>query len=161
VEEKIEKLSISKLYDRFAADVYRYAFSLLKNKEEAKDAMQEAFVRYVENENSFKDQCSQKTWLFVITRNYCYNKLKSADYKCLELPDEEYQSAYEFNIDWKLSIQNALMKLNGEQNELIFLVDYAGYSYKEIAKITKQSLENVKIKIFRARQELRKYLKER
>lgn len=161
MEEKIERLSVSKLYDRFAVDVYRYAFSLLKNKEEAKDAMQEAFVRYVENENSFKEQCSQKTWLFVITKNYCYNKLKSADYKYLELPDEEYKSVYEFNIDWKLSIQNALMRLNEEQNELIFLVDYAGYSYKEIAEITKQSLENVKIKIFRARQELRKHLNER
>ncbi len=123
--------------------------------------MQETFVRYVENENSFKEQCSQKTWLFIITRNYCYNRIKSKDFNSIELPENDYQPSYEINLDWEMSIRSAMIRLSEEQNELIFLVDYAGYSYKEIAELTKQSLESIKIKIFRARQELRKYLKER
>ncbi len=51
------------------------------------------------------------------------------------------------------------MQLNSEDNELIYLREYEGYSYKEIAEITEQSLENVKIKIFRTRQKLRKILR--
>lgn len=160
LEDKIEKLSVSTLYDRFSLDIYRYAFSLLKNREEAKDAMQEVFVKYVEHENSFKEQCSQKTWLFIIARNYCYNRMKSSDYNWRDYSEEEIKEEYELNVDWKISIRDALMKLSQEQNELIFLVDYAGYTYKEIAELTNLSLENVKIKIFRARQELRNYLKE-
>ena len=50
------------------------------------------------------------------------------------------------------------MQLSPEDNELIYLREYENYSYKEIAEITEQSLENVKIKIFRARQKLRKIL---
>ena len=58
-----------------------------------------------------------------------------------------------------ISLKDALIKLPEEYNELIYLREYEGYSYNEIAGITKLSLENVKIKLFRARQELRKILK--
>ena len=50
-------------------------------------------------------------------------------------------------------------RLSAEQSELIYLKDYEGYSYKEIAELTGLSFENVKIKLFRARQQLRNYLK--
>ncbi len=86
--------------------------------------------------------------------------MKSSDYNWRDYSEEEIKEEYELNVDWKISIRDALMKLSQEQNELIFLVDYAGYTYKEIAELTNLSLENVKIKIFRARQELRNYLKE-
>ena len=43
--------------------------------------------------------------------------------------------------------------------QLLFLKEYGGYSYKEIAELTEQSVENVKIKLFRARQQLREIIK--
>ena len=58
-----------------------------------------------------------------------------------------------------ISLKDALMNLPEEYNELIYLREYEGFSYMEIARITKLSPENVKIKLFRARQELRKILK--
>ena len=67
---------------------------------------------------------------------------------------------YETDYDTNITIKDALQQLKPEHNELIYLLEYEGYSYKEIAELTKQSLENVKIKIFRARQQLRKILKD-
>ncbi|MCX6151159.1 MAG: RNA polymerase sigma factor [Ignavibacteriales bacterium] len=160
-EQNIEKISITELFDRFSTEIYRYSFSILKDYDEASDAVQETFVKFAENEESFKGQCSYKTWLIIIARNYCYNRRRSGDFKSLKIDEENFNESYELQLDWRISLKNALMKLTDEQNELIYLVDYAGYSYKEIAELTKQSLENIKIKIFRARQELRKYLKER
>jgi RNA polymerase sigma-70 factor (ECF subfamily) len=72
-----------------------------------------------------------------------------------------FAESYELDIDLLVSLKEALLKLNEEYCELIFLANYAGYSYKEIAYITKLSTDNVKIKIFRARQELKRLLKER
>jgi RNA polymerase sigma-70 factor (ECF subfamily) len=51
------------------------------------------------------------------------------------------------------------LQLNSDENELIYLREYEGYSYKEIAELTEQSLENIKIKIFRVRKKLREILK--
>jgi RNA polymerase sigma-70 factor (ECF subfamily) len=161
VDLKIEKLTLSGLYDIYSADIYRYSFSILKNYEEAKDALQETFARYAESENSFKGQCSQKTWLFVIARNYCLNRLKNENYKSRKHIENIFPESNELDLDLLISLKEALQKLNQEYCELIFLADYSGYSYKEIAYITQQSIANVKIKIFRARNELRRLLNER
>lgn len=154
-----EKISLPELYERYSKDIFKYSFSILKGEDDAKDAVQEVFVKYVENESSFKGDCSYKTWLLVLTRNYCYNKIKSKGFNNTSLETQTFNKAYETDYDTDISIREALMKLETEDNELIFLREYEGYSYKEIAEITEQSLGNVKIKIFRARKKLREILK--
>ena len=72
-----EKIPLPELYERYSKDIFKYSFSILKDEDDAKDAVQEVFVKYAENENSFKRSCSYKTWLLVLTRNYCFNKTKS------------------------------------------------------------------------------------
>lgn len=156
-KEKIQPLA--ELYERYSKDIFKYSFSILKDEEEAKDAVQEVFVKYVQNESSFKGECSQKTWLLVITRNYCYNKIKSKGFNNDRIDESLFDKQYETDYDIQISLRDALMKLSTEQNELVYLREYEGYSYKEIAEITEQSLENVKIKIFRARKRLREILR--
>ena len=51
------------------------------------------------------------------------------------------------------------MKLPVDLSELLYLKEYEGYSYSEIAVITGLSVENVGVKLFRAKKLLRKYLK--
>ncbi len=154
---KYEEFSLPKLYEKFSSDIFKYSLSILKHYEEAQDAVQEVFVKYAERENSFKKECSQKTWLLIIARSYCYNRLKSKNFNNERLDDSFIQS-YTVDFESLMDIRNALLQLSEEFNELIFLKDYSGYSYKEIAEITELSIENVKIKLFRARQQLKKYL---
>ncbi len=154
-----EKIPLPELYEKYSQDIFKYSFSILKDEDDAKDAVQEVFVKYAENESTFKRNCSYKTWLLVLTRNYCYNKIKSKGFNNVSIEEQTFNKTYETDYDIQISIREALMQLNPEDNELIYLREYEGYSYKEIAEITELSLENVKIKIFRARKKLREILK--
>ena len=154
-----EKIPLPELYERYSKDIFKYSFSILKDEDDAKDAVQEVFVKYAEKENSFKRNCSHKTWLLVLTRNYCFNKIKSKEFNNTSLEEQTFNKTYEVDYDTQITVREALMQLNPEDNELIYLREYESYSYKEIAEITEQSLENVKIKIFRARKKLREILK--
>lgn len=153
-----EELTLPKLYERFSSDIFKYSFSILKHYEEAQDAVQEVFVKFAESEHSFKKECSQKTWLLIIARSYCYNKIKSKSFNCERIEDNTFTPSYTIDYETKMTIRDALLQLSEEHNELIYLKDYSGYSYKEISEITKLSVENVKIKLFRARMQLKKYL---
>ena len=152
-------LSLPDLFEKYSLDVFRYAKSILKESDEAKDAVQEVFLKYAKNEKSFKGNCSQKTWLLIIARNYCFNKIKNNNYKNISIDNAEiaFYSAPDFEM--KISLEEALKLLSPEHNELLYLKEYSNYSYKEIAEITNQTVENVKIKLFRGRQILRKMLK--
>lgn len=154
-----EILSFTDLFEKYSQDVFRYSLSILGDEDEAKDAVQESFARYFENENSFKGDCSQKTWLLVITRNYCYSRIKKAERSNEKIDEETLDTAYEPRLEESISLKEAFGYLSHFQNEMLFLKEYQGYSYKEIAELTGQSLENVKIILFRARQKLRKILK--
>jgi len=153
-------LTLSELYEKYSKDIFKYSFSILKNEDDAKDAVQEVFVKYAQKESSFKRNCSYKTWLLILTRNYCYNKIKSKGFNNDKLYNYVFEKQYESDYDTQITVKTALLQLKPEYNELIYLREYEGYSYKEIAEMTEQSLENVKIKIFRARQQLRKILKD-
>jgi RNA polymerase sigma-70 factor (ECF subfamily) len=155
-----EQISLPNLYEKYSNDIYKYSFSLLKSSDEAQDAVQETFIKCAQNSESFNQGCSIKTWLLVIARNYCFNRLKSKNFNTGHIDEEQYYGSYSSSYDLKISIEEALNKLAPEYNELFYLKEYEGYSYKEISEITGLSLENVKIKLFRARQILRKLLSE-
>ncbi len=159
LKDQKEILPLPELYEKYSADIFRYSFSILKDSDEAKDAVQETFVKYAEKNDSFRGECSQKTWLLIITRNYCYNRRKSRNFREKELEIEKVERSYNPDFDLKISLENALNGLSPEENEMIYLREYENYSYKEITEIMGLSLENVKIKIFRTREKLRKILK--
>lgn len=152
-------MNVKQLYADFAVDIFRYALSLLKNKEEAEDAVQEVFAKCIESSGSFKGNCSAKTWLLTITRNFCYNRLKSKNYNTTGL-DESFDLPDFHDEDASMTLEDALARLSERQRELLFLKEYEGYSYKEIGELTSLSVENIKIILYRTRQYLRTYLKD-
>lgn len=156
---KREIISFIELYEKYSMDIYRYSLSILKDRDDAKDAVQEAFVKYVKNEGSFRGDASQKTWLLIVARNYCYSRLRRAEKSNIRIDEEIFNKTYEPEYDSEITLRDALTCLSAEYNELLFLKEYGGYSYKEIAELTELSVENVKIKLFRARQQLREIIK--
>ena len=159
LEPQKEIFEFPELYDKYSMDIYRYAYSILKDEDDAKDAVQETFARYIEKQDSFRGDASQKTWLLIVARNYCYSKLRRAENSNIRIDDETFEGIYEPKYETEITLADALLCLSGEKNELLFLKEYGGYSYKEIAGITNQSVENVKIKLFKARQQLREIMK--
>ncbi|MBI5935297.1 MAG: RNA polymerase sigma factor [Chloroflexi bacterium] len=71
-----DSLAIERLVQTYQRDVYRLAFSILDNPDEADDATQEAFLSALRALESFRGQASVKTWLFSIAINVCRNRLQ-------------------------------------------------------------------------------------
>lgn len=64
------------LYEQYGPIVYRRALALLSDRDEAKDAMQEVFVRVVEQHETFRGEAPVLHWIYRITTNQCLNRLR-------------------------------------------------------------------------------------
>lgn len=150
--------ALTELFNSYSKDIFHYSLSLLKDYDDAKDAVQDVFVKFIKSRDTFRGECSYKTWLLTITRNYCFKKLNGRA-KSPDNVDELKLNVAEPKFEDQISLQDALSKLNKEDYELIYLREFACYSYAEIALILGISVGNLKIKLFRVRQKLRSYLK--
>ena len=155
-----EKKAVVDLFNIYSNDIMRYALSIVHNIEEAEDIVQDVFLKYQLYEKSFNNECNYKTWLFTITRNICYNKLKEAHNKTRNFDEIEINHSYNVNYEEMLSLKKAMSTLSADENELIFLRDYEKYSYKELANILDLSIDNIKVKLFRVKKKLKKILEE-
>jgi RNA polymerase sigma factor (sigma-70 family) len=149
--------NVKELFEKYSNDILHYSMSLLKDTDDAKDALQEVFVKFINSYDSFRGECSYKTWLLIITRNYCFQKLNGKAGKPVSI-EENLSESYEPNLEEKITLDNAIKKLSSEEYELIYLREYACHSYKEMAEILGITIDNVKVKLFRVREHLRKYL---
>ncbi len=153
------KIKFEVLYKIYSKDLFRYSYSILRNRFDAEDAVQETFRKYIEKDSRFRRDCSIKTWLMTLARNHCYDVIRKRTIK--NESDDYKEPAYRAdNLDLRVSLEEAFMKLNPEETELIYLRDKAGYSYAEIAGLLSISVENVKIKLYRTRRKLREILSE-
>lgn len=159
--------------------MFGLAFRMLKNKEDAEDAVQDAFLKAFSKLDTFREDSLFSTWLYTILHRICLDVLRKK--KRTEGPgmvslnqqssdDEEYEIQVEDNApgpyeQYKQRAANevllaAIEKLSDEQKAVVVLRDLQGLEYEEIARITKSSLGTVKSRLSRARLALRKILEE-
>jgi RNA polymerase sigma factor (sigma-70 family) len=65
------------LYDRYGHVLFHRCRSILRNDEEARDAVQETFARVIRHGDQFRAQSSPLTWMYRISTNYCLNQLRN------------------------------------------------------------------------------------
>ncbi|MEQ1501300.1 MAG: sigma-70 family RNA polymerase sigma factor [Myxococcota bacterium] len=68
---------LARLYDRYAHVLYHRCRALLRNDEEARDAVQETFARVIRNADTFRAQSSPLTWMYRISTNWCLNQIRN------------------------------------------------------------------------------------
>jgi RNA polymerase sigma factor (sigma-70 family) len=148
----------NKTIDLYADNIYRFALKHLKNEMDAKDVVQNTYLKVWEKHETIEvGKC--KSYLFttayrLILDLYNHDKRHISD-KVLGNYEEEVPFS-NFNIsdtlDWALS------KLPEIQKTVVLLRDYEGYNYADIALITGISEVQVKVYIFRARKALKTIL---
>jgi RNA polymerase sigma-70 factor (ECF subfamily) len=72
----MDRSELERLYQRCGAAVERRCRALLGDGEEARDMVQEVFLRAVRSADAFRGDASPTTWLYRITTNLCLNKLR-------------------------------------------------------------------------------------
>ena len=142
---------------------YNLARWLLRNDQDAEDAVQEAYMRAYKAFARFRGG-DGKAWFMTILRNVCYTMIKKLrSHETPEPFDEEIhqptgesgtQEAFRQKANAE-SLQCALEKLPDEFREVIVLHDLEGLAYKEIASVVGIPIGTVMSRLARARGRLR------
>lgn len=141
---------------RLRPTVFRLAYGMVRNREDAEDIAQDAFARLYQTNKRFNDDDHVKAWLIRVTINLCKDMVKSAWYRHREEPVTEI-SAEDNGIS---PLKSCIERLDAESTAVIYLFYYEGYSVKEIAEIRRTTSAAVRTRLTRARKQLRTMLSE-
>lgn len=159
-------------YHRYRNLMYRIAFDLLKNPQDAEDAVQEAFLNIADcfDKISEIENPQSRSFAAVVTRNICFNKLRKRkknmgideiDIAEAEIPDNknntEEKVLSQFGVE---ALEKALTKLPQKYIDILYLTAYEDMSLKEAAQLLDITYENAKSRLQRGRKKLLKILEE-
>ena len=140
---------------------------LLRNEEDAKDVVQEAYLRAFKSFGGFRGS-NGRAWLLTIVRNTSYTLLKKNRVADLTTTfDEEIHAASDESASPAIIVEHAedaervtkaMDELPAEFREILVLRHQEGLSYKEIADIAQIPPGTVMSRLARARAKLREYL---
>ncbi|MBQ2444456.1 MAG: sigma-70 family RNA polymerase sigma factor [Clostridia bacterium] len=149
-----------RIVDRYLDDVYRTVLSCCKNRENAEDAVQNAFLKLLKlKDTEFTDSEHIKRWLIRVALNECKNVWKSFwNRNKVSFDDLDTDPSYRDEIHEELI--HVLEKLPQNYRAVIHLYYYEGYPVKDIADILEISESNVQIRLKRARDKLKVLLEE-
>lgn len=144
--------------DEHADGLYRFILKNMKDEEEARDVVQDAFEKMWRNVENV-DGKKSKSYLFTTAYHTMIDRIRRkkhvSDYK--EVNEESLFHSEQYS-DLKSILNNALNLLPEIQKAVITLRDLEGYSYDEIGKITSLNESQVKVYIYRARLFLKQYI---
>ncbi len=144
--------------EQFADNIYRFVLKNIKDSEKAKDIVQDTYEKLWVKIDSVPFE-KVKAYLFTTAYHTMIDIIrkeqKKVDYAQVNLKDYTHVEHYS---DLQEILHKAIEKLPPDQKSVIFLRDYEGYSYNEIAQITGLSEAQVKVYIYRGRMFLKNYL---
>lgn len=135
--------------------MYRVAISILRNKEDCRDALQDAVLKAWEKRDTLKNESSFRPWLTRIVINRCNDVLRTRR-RFVALDDLPEPSAPPPDP----TLSAALYALPASLRLPLVLVYAEGMSYAEAAKALHLPVSAVRGRVFRAKQQLRKELRE-
>lgn len=148
---------------------FRMALTLLGNRQEAEDTLQDAFLKLWNMRNRLSEYNSVEALGMTMTKNLCLDKLRS--YKHRKQNDEEVETltlhsgspdpAEETELSESLKTIHTIFETLPEQQKLIIhLRDVEHYEYEEISDMTGLTVNNIRVNLSRARKTVREeYLK--
>ncbi|GIP42073.1 ECF RNA polymerase sigma factor SigW [Paenibacillus sp. J45TS6] len=146
--------------------VYKTAYYILNNEQDALDAAQEALIRIYTKINSYEEKAQFKTWVQRIVTNICIDKFRRTK---PTVSIDEHEMVFEGRQDVEhevmltyvsQDVQEAISQLPEHHRTVIVLRYLQELSYNEIADCLDLPLNTVKSYLFRARQQLQNLLQE-
>ena len=151
---------VLKLYEKYAQDIFRFAYSYLNSYSDAQDVVHEVFLKMLKS-NIRITEGKEKSYILKMAANNCKDLLKSKNRSAVISFDELPSSAEADEDDFKDNeLTAALKKIPENYRIVIHLHYYEELSVKETAKILKLSVSCVSMRLTRAKEMLREALKE-
>jgi len=159
------------LLNKYWDEVYRFQKSRINNQNDAEDITIQTFAKAFNNLKQYNPDYNFKNWLLMISKQvYIDTQRKKKhnfvsikeDNEVFQLPDKELTAEDRMIMEQKLmQLKQAINQLKPHYKEVIELRFFHDLSYKEIAEKIGEPLNNVKVKIMRARKLLADIIKKR
>ena len=137
------------------ARFYRLAYSYLKNREEALDAVQTAVCRALEKQGKLKEPEALRAWFYHILVHVCMDVLRSRKRVTLITPEALDAGSYEDPLPSDGTLAQRVDALPPEVGTIIKLRFYEDLSLKEISTVTGWNLNTVKTRLYTGLKKLR------
>jgi RNA polymerase sigma factor (sigma-70 family) len=148
----------------FKDKVFRLAKRLLVSREEAEDATQELYFKLWKNKEKIKNYKNVEAFAMTMTKNYCYDRLKSKQASNLTLIHTNYKEK-EPPLDKKIEYRDSVNQVHqlmeslpDQQKIIIQLRDIEQYDFDEICEMVHMKPTAVRVALSRARKTLREAL---
>ena len=155
-----------RLYNNYRRLMFGIAYDILKNEQDAEDAVQDAFFRLADNLGKIADADSPQARNFavVITRNICFNMLRKRHIET-DIDDEDVCSDKSAEDEFLSAqgvetLERALGSLPEKYRDILYLTVYEELSLRDAAKLLGITYENAKSRVKRARKKISEFLKE-
>jgi len=132
---------------------YRVALAILRDPDEARDAVQEAAFKAWRRMRQLRDAESARAWFLAIVANQCKSARRTRWWSVVRVPSVERQSE-EFESD-RADLGRALAKLPAEDRLALFLHFYLDLPLEEVGAVLGLSPAGAKTRVYRAAKKLR------
>jgi RNA polymerase sigma-70 factor (ECF subfamily) len=172
-----DRKEFARLVDAYSAQVYRTALKMLNNTQDAEDVLQETFIKAFTHLRDFEGRSSLSTWLYRIAFNESLMLIRRRRPEVTSI-DEEDESNDEVQeprqiVDWcclpetellstetRRKLEQAVQKLSPALRAVFLLRDMEGLSIKDTMEALNLGENVVKVRLLRARLQLRELLTE-
>ena len=141
-------------YECYCDMVYRICMLYLKNESDARDGLQDIFLKMWEKQPVFENASHEKAWLVSTTKHYCLDVLKSSWHKKRvaldinrEIMSDEREQEY--------PVLDEILKLPQKYREVLYLYYYEEYSVKEIGIMLKRKESTIQSRLAAGRNKLK------
>lgn len=172
--KKGKQAAFNYLLDRFWNEVYGFQLKRTQNEYDAEDITIQTFSRAFDKIDTFDSTYSFKTWLFTISKNIHVDLLRKKKASIRSYTTSEEDHKVHRIADDAPSIEDTLIteqnlaqllrdikKLKPHYQEVIHLRYFQEMSYKEIAASLEEPMNNVKVKLLRAKKLLAQVIEDR
>lgn len=144
--------AFSKLYESVYVDMYKYAYYMLGNVQDAEDIVSETVMDMYTGISKLRNNSLFRQWTFKILSNKCKRKRKTYLNKSISLDSDSrpLQDKMEEDIELRHDLEQAFEILSNEERTVVSLAIFGGYKSKEIGEILDLKATTVRSKLSRA-----------
>lgn len=156
-----EKEAFCELYEQTSNAVFSYALSLLRNREDAEDAMQETYLKIRSAAHLYRPMGKPMAWILTIARNICLMKFRRQKHYSAVRPEEIAEAPDCRQIEDRedrIVLETAFQVLSREECQIIILHAVSGIKHREISEILCLPLSTVLSRYSRGMKKVREQL---
>jgi RNA polymerase sigma-70 factor (ECF subfamily) len=172
--EREKDIVFQKEFLPYVDSMYNFAYKLTLDEDDAKDLVQDTYLKAFRFINSFEQGTNAKAWLFKILKNSFINDFRKKSRQPAKVDYQEIENVYnsedideDITVDLRSEtvqdligdeVSNAINSLAVDFRTVIILCDLEGFTYEEMAKILDIPIGTVRSRLHRARSILKQKL---